>query len=35
MANSKILILDLTYRTNRYKIPLVNIIGITSYNKSF
>jgi hypothetical protein len=35
MANPKILILDLIYRTNRYKIPLVNIIGITPYNKSF
>jgi hypothetical protein len=35
MANLKILILDLIYRTNRYKMPLVNIIGIISYNKSF
>jgi hypothetical protein len=35
MANPKILVLDLTYRTNRYKMPLVNIIGIIPYNKSF
>jgi hypothetical protein len=35
IANFEILILDLTYRTNRYKMPLVNIIGITPYNKSF
>jgi hypothetical protein len=34
-ANSEILIFDLTYRTNRYKMPLVNIVGITSCNKSF
>jgi hypothetical protein len=35
MANSKVLVLDLTYRTNRYKMSLINIIGITPYNKSF
>jgi hypothetical protein len=35
MANPEILILDLIYRINRYKMPLVNIIGIISCNKSF
>jgi hypothetical protein len=35
MANPKILIFNLIYRTNRYKMPLVNIIGIISCNKSF
>jgi hypothetical protein len=35
MANFKVLILDLIYRINRYKIPLVNIIGIIFCNKSF
>ena len=34
-ANSEVLILDSTYRTNRYKMPLVNIVGITPCNKSF
>jgi hypothetical protein len=35
MANPEILILDSTYRINRYKMPFVNIIGIILYNKSF
>jgi MULE transposase domain len=35
IANPEILIFDLIYRINRYKMPLVNIIGITPYNKSF
>jgi hypothetical protein len=35
MANPEVLVLDSTYRTNRYKMPLVNIIGITPCNKSF
>jgi hypothetical protein len=35
MTNFKILILDLTYRINRYKISLVNIISIILCNKSF
>jgi hypothetical protein len=35
MANSEVLILDLIYRINRYKMSLINIIGIIPYNKSF
>jgi MULE transposase domain len=35
MANLEILVFDSTYRTNRYKIPLINIIDITPCNKSF
>jgi MULE transposase domain len=35
MANPEILIFDSTYRINRYKMPLVNIIDIISCNKSF
>jgi hypothetical protein len=35
MANFEVLVFDLIYRINRYKMPLVNIIGITFCNKSF
>jgi hypothetical protein len=35
MANLKVLVLDLIYKINRYKMPFVNIIGIIPYNKSF
>ena len=34
-ANFEVLVLDLTYRINRYKMPLVNIVGIIFCNKSF
>ncbi|KAJ3705596.1 hypothetical protein LUZ61_009301 [Rhynchospora tenuis] len=30
-----IFIMDCTYKTNRYKMPLLNIIGMTSFNTSF
>jgi hypothetical protein len=33
--NPKILIIDLTYKTNRYGMPLVNTVGITPFNRSF
>jgi hypothetical protein len=34
-ANSEIFVLDSIYKINRYKMPLVNIVGIIPCNKSF
>ena len=33
--NPEVLIMDCTYKTNRFNIPLLNIIGITSLGKNF
>jgi MULE transposase domain len=33
--NPEALIIDSTYRTNRYSMPPVNIVGMTSVNRSF
>ncbi|KAG5536356.1 hypothetical protein RHGRI_023956 [Rhododendron griersonianum] len=30
-----IFVMDCTYKTNRYKMPLLDIIGVSSFNKSF
>ncbi|CAG8600124.1 15699_t:CDS:2 [Cetraspora pellucida] len=30
-----VILIDCTYKTNKFKIPLLNIIGITSFNKTF
>ncbi|KAL3528953.1 hypothetical protein ACH5RR_008275 [Cinchona calisaya] len=32
---SNVFVMDCTYKTNRYKMPLLEIIGITSFNTSF
>jgi hypothetical protein len=34
-ANSEVLIADATYKTNRFNMPLFNIVGITPNNMSF
>jgi MULE transposase domain len=34
-AHSYILVMDCTYKTNKYKMPLLDIVGITSLNTSF
>jgi MULE transposase domain len=34
-AHSYILVTDCTYNTNKYKMPLLDIVGITSLNTSF
>jgi hypothetical protein len=33
--NYEVLVLDSTYKTNRFKLPLVNIVGITLINRLF
>jgi len=33
--NHEVLIVDSTYKTNKFKMPLVNIIGVTPNNKNF
>ena len=33
--NYEVLILDATYKTNRYKLPLLIITGVTALNTSF
>ena len=33
--NPEVLIIDCTYKTNRFNMPLLNIIGITSLGKNF
>ena len=33
--NPEVLIMDCTYKTNRFNMPLLNIIGITSLGKNF
>jgi MULE transposase domain len=33
--NPEVLVINSTYKTNRYDMPLVNIVGTTSLNKSF
>ncbi|KAG5551462.1 hypothetical protein RHGRI_009772 [Rhododendron griersonianum] len=30
-----VFVMDCTYKTNRYKMPLLDIIGVSSFNKSF
>ena len=32
---SNIFVMDCTYKTNKYKMPLLDIIGISSFNTSF
>ncbi|KAL6547501.1 hypothetical protein OROMI_023222 [Orobanche minor] len=32
---SSVFVMDSTYKTNRYKMPLLEIVGITSFNTSF
>lgn len=34
-ANSKILIMDCTYKSNKYQLLLLNIVGTTSLNTTF
>src|SRR6266536_4559978 len=35
IENPELLILDTTYKTNKFRIPLVNIIGMTKINRNF
>ncbi len=35
IENPKVLILNTTYKINRFRIPLVNIIGMTGINRNF
>src|SRR6266511_1476190 len=35
IENPEVLITDLTYKTNRFNIPLINIIKMTDMNRSF
>ncbi len=35
IENPEVLVTDSTYKTNRFNIPLINIIKITSMNRSF
>ena len=35
IENPEVLILDTTYKTNKFRIPLVNIIGMTKINRNF
>ncbi|CAB4394027.1 unnamed protein product [Rhizophagus irregularis] len=32
---SSVLIMDCTYKTNKFKMPLLNVVGITSFNTTF
>ncbi|CAB4443289.1 unnamed protein product [Rhizophagus irregularis] len=32
---SSVLLMDCTYKTNKFKMPLLNVIGITSFNTTF
>ena len=32
---SSVLLMDCTYKTNKFKMPLLNIVGITSFNTTF
>jgi hypothetical protein len=33
--NSELFIMDFTYKTNRFNMPLLNMVGITLIHKSF
>jgi MULE transposase domain len=33
--NPEILIMDSTYKTNRFRMPLLNLVGVTANNKLF
>ncbi len=35
IKNPEILTIDATYKTNRFRMPLINIIGMTSMNRNF
>ena len=35
MTNPDVLIMDCTYKTNRYKLPLISTMGTTALNTSF
>src|SRR6266536_6056547 len=35
IENPEVLVTDLMYKTNRFNMPLVNIIGMTGMNRSF
>ncbi|CAG8471488.1 5919_t:CDS:2 [Cetraspora pellucida] len=32
---SSVLLIDCTYKTNKFKLPLLNIVGVTSFNTTF
>jgi hypothetical protein len=32
---NKVLLMDCMYKTNKYKMPLLNIVGLSSFNKTF
>ncbi|XP_077221956.1 protein FAR1-RELATED SEQUENCE 5-like [Tasmannia lanceolata] len=32
---SNVFVMDCTYKTNKYKMPLLDIVGVTSFNSSF
>ncbi|XP_063950653.1 protein FAR1-RELATED SEQUENCE 4-like [Daucus carota subsp. sativus] len=32
---SSVFVMDCTYKTNKYKMPLLNIVGVTSFNTTF
>ena len=33
--SGKVLVMDCTYKTNKYKMPLLHILGLTAFNKTF
>jgi len=35
IENPEVLVLDATYKINRFRMPLVNIIGMTGMNRNF
>ncbi|XP_077245920.1 protein FAR1-RELATED SEQUENCE 5-like [Tasmannia lanceolata] len=32
---SNVFVMDCTYKTNKYKMPLLDVVGVTSFNSSF
>lgn len=35
MTNLEVLIMDCTYKSNKYRLPLLNVVGTTCLNSTF